>query len=292
MIKSFYFIREFGSLLDGNKSARVAGAILSIFAFVVLIYALLLPKNQPLRVSSGLEKFPGDHRTLAQIEQGLSASRINELYLSLRKLNSVDNLILVLSEEVKQGILTVPPEMSENSDFFLIKTDNREELRRELKTQPEITMITTISGQVQPQRQQTFPLWVKILFLVIGVTFAGLAFYLLRSGTEEILEGWEGELQIIKYSGLSKFSVKLPLAVLGTLSGLIGSGLSVVLLFVLSFLADRGTWLIRDLPGLPTNTSLLLITVWSLLLGLILGFLASLSSLRVVDIKWESKANK
>lgn len=288
MIKSFYFIREFGSLLDGNKSAKVAGAILSIFAFIVLIYALLLPKNQPLQVSSGLEKFPGGHKTLAQIEPGLSASRTDELYLSLRQLNSVDNLILVLSEEVKQGILNVPPEMSENSDFFLIKTDDREKLRQELKTQPEIKMITTISGQIQSQGSQSLPLWLKILILVIGVTFAGLAFYLLRSATEDMLEGWEGELQMIKYSGLSKFSVKLPLALLGTLFGLIGSGLSVVLLFVLSFLADKGIPLIQGLPGLPTNASLLLITVWSLLLGLVLGFLASLSSLRVVDLMWES----
>lgn len=292
MTKGFYFIREFGSLLDGTKAAKVAGAILSIFAFIVLIYVLLLPKNQPLQVSSGLEKFPGDHKTLAQIEQDLSASSVDDLYLSLRQLDSVDNLILVLSEEVKQGILNVPNEMSENSDFFLIKTSNREQLREELKTQPEINMITTISGQVQQKGSQSLSLWLKILILVIGVGFAGLAFYLLRSATEEILEGWEGELQIIKYSGLSKFSVKLPLALLGTLFGLIGSGLSVVLLFVLTLLADNGIWLLERLPGLPTNTSLLLITIWSLLLGLVLGFLASFSSLRVVDLLWDSKSDQ
>ena len=106
-----------------------------------------------------------------------------------------------------------------------------------------------------------------------------------------VLEGWEGELQIIKYSGLSRFSVKFPLAMLGTLFGLLGSVLSVVALFVLSLLADNGVWLIQSLPGLPTSTSLLLITVWSLLLGLVLGFLASLSSLRVVDLKWDSKSS-
>ena len=288
MIKSFYFIGEFGSLLDGNKAAKVAGAILSIFAFIILIYALLLPKNQPLQVSSGIEKFPRDHRTLAQIEQGLSASSIDDLYLSLRQLNSVDNLILVLSEEVKQGMLNIPPEMSENADFFLIKTDDREQLRTELKTQPQIKMVTTISNQIQQQSSQSFSLWLKILILVIGVGFAGLAFYLLRSATEDILENWEGELQIIKYSGLSRISVKLPLTLLGTLFGLIGSVLSVVLLFVLSVLAENGIWLIQRLPGLPTDTSILLITVWSLLLGLVLGFLASLSGLRVVDLMWSS----
>jgi hypothetical protein len=291
MTKSFYFIREFGGLLNGNRAAKVAGAILSIFAFIILIYALLLPKNQPLQVSSGLEKFPQDHKTLAQIEPGLSSTGIDELYLSLRQLNSVDNLILILSEEVKQGILNVPPEMSEDSDFFLIKTGNREQLLDELKTQPRIEMVTTISGQIQRQGSESFSLWLKIIILAIGVAFAGLAFYLLRSVTEDVLEGWEGELQIIKYSGLSRLSVKFPLAMLGTLFGLLGSVLSVVALFVLSLLADNGVWLIQSLPGLPTNTSLLLVTVWSLLLGLVLGFLASLSSLRVVDLKWDSKAN-
>jgi len=291
MTKSFYFIREFGGLLNGNRAAKVAGAILSIFAFIILIYALLLPKNQPLQVSSGLEKFPQDHKTLAQIEPGLSSTGIDELYLSLRQLNSVDNLILILSEEVKQGILNVPPEMSEESDFFLIKTGNREQLLDELKTQPRIEMVTTISGQIQRQGSESFSLWLKIIILAIGVAFAGLAFYLLRSVTEDVLEGWEGELQIIKYSGLSRLSVKFPLAMLGTLFGLLGSVLSVAALFVLSLLADNGVWLIQSLPGLPTNTSLLLVTVWSLLLGLVLGFLASLSSLRVVDLKWDSKVN-
>jgi cell division protein FtsX len=291
MTKSFYFIREFGGLLNGNRSAKVAGAIFSIFAFIILIYALLLPKNQPLQVSSGLEKFPQDHKTLAQIEPGLSSTAIDELYLSLRRLNSVDNLILVLSEEVKRGILNVPPEMSEESNFFLIKTDDREQLLDELKTQPRIQMVTRISGQITRSGSESFSLWLKIIILAIGVAFAGLAFYLLRSVTEDVLEGWEGELQIIKYSGLSRFSVKFPLAMLGTLFGLLGSVLSVVALFVLSLLADNGVWLIQSLPGLPTSTSLLLITVWSLLLGLVLGFLASLSSLRVVDLKWDSKSS-
>lgn len=291
MTKGFYFIKEFGRLLDGTKAGKVAGAILSIFAFIVLIYVLLLPKNQPLQVSSGVEKFPSGHKTLAQIEQGLSSTRIDELYLSLRDLNSVDNLILVLSEEVKQGILNVPPEMSENSNFFLIKTNNREQLREELRTQPEINMITTISGEIKRQGSGPLPLWLKILILVIGVTFAGLAFYLLKSATEDILEDWKGELQVVKYSGLSRFSVKFPLVLLGILFGLLGSVLSVVLLFVLSFLADNGIGIIQQLPGLPTNTSLLLITVWSLLLGLVLGFLASLSSLRVVDLMWNSEPN-
>lgn len=291
MTKGFYFIKEFGRLLDGTKAGKVAGAILSIFAFIVLIYVLLLPKNQPLQVSSGVEKFPSGHKTLAQIEQELSSTRIDELYLSLRDLNSVDNLILVLSEEVKQGILNVPPEMSENSNFFLIKTNNREQLREELRTQPEINMITTISGEIKRQGSGPLPLWLKILILVIGVTFAGLAFYLLKSATEDILEDWKGELQVVKYSGLSRFSVKFPLVLLGILFGLLGSVLSVVLLFVLSFLADNGIGIIQQLPGLPTNTSLLLITVWSLLLGLVLGFLASLSSLRVVDLMWNSEPN-
>ena len=181
--------------------------------------------------------------------------------------------------------------MSEESNFFLIKTDDREQLLDELKTQPRIQMVTRISGQITRSGSESFSLWLKIIILAIGVAFAGLAFYLLRSVTEDVLEGWEGELQIIKYSGLSRFSVKFPLAMLGTLFGLLGSVLSVVALFVLSLLADNGVWLIQSLPGLPTSTSLLLITVWSLLLGLVLGFLASLSSLRVVDLKWDSKSS-
>ena len=289
MTKSLYFIKEFGSFLDGTRAAKVAGFILSIFVFIVLIYSLLLPKNQPLEVSSGLEKFPQDHRTLAQIEPDLSANAINDLYLSLRQLDSVDNAILVLSEEVDQGILHPPPEVSENSDFFLIKTDDRGQLLSELKTQPGIQMVSTISGKTKSKESDSLPLWLKILILIGGVIVAGLAFYLYRSVTKEIFDIWEGELQIIKYSGLSKFTIKFPLAFLGTLFGLTGSVLSVVFLLVLSIFADNGVWLVRSLPGLPPNTSLLLVALWSLLLGLVLGFLASLSSLRVVDLKWEFK---
>lgn len=292
MTKSLYFIKEFSGLLDGTRITKIAGFILSIFVFILLIYTLLLPKNQPLQVSSGLEKFPQGHRTLAQIEPGLSATSINDLYLSLRQLESVNNAILVLSEEVDQGILNPPPEVSKDSDFFLIKTENRDQLLNELKTLQKIQMVSTISGETKTQGGNYLPLWSKILILVVGVAIAGLAFYLYRSVTEDVFDNWEGELQIIKYSGLSKFSVKFPLTLLGTLFGLIGSILSVILLLVLSVLADNGIWLVQNLPGLPPNTSLLLVTLWSLFLGLILGFLASLSSLRVVDLKWNLKNHK
>ncbi len=286
-MKSFYFIREFGSLMDGKKAARTAGVVLSIFAFIVLIYFLLLPKDQPLNVSTGLEEFPQNHNTLAQIQTGLSSSEINDLYLSLRRLQSVDNLILVLSEEVNQGHLKVPSELSQEADFFLIKTSDQDQLLQELKNQPRIRMVTTLSGQIRRQGSEPHSLWMKILILVIGVLLAGLSFYLLRSLIDRILDSWEGELQIVKYSGLPRFSVKFPLALGGTGLGLLGSILSVLLLLALSTWAD-GIRILQQLPRLLDNTSLLVITIWSLLLGVVLGFLASLSSLRAVDHFWTS----
>lgn len=273
--------------MDRNKWAKAAGALLTIFGFIVLVYVLLLPKDQPLQVSTGLEKFPDDHKTLAQIRGGLSTSDIDSLYLSLRRLKSVDNLILVLSEEVKQGILNVPPEVSQDSDFFLIKTSNRDQLLDELRTQPDITMVTRLTGSTQRSSKEPLSLWLKIVILAIGVIIAGTGFYLLRSVSEDLLQSWRGELQIIKYSGLSKLSVKIPLVVLSTTIGLCGSILSVLLLFGLSTWANSGIWIAEKLPGLLNNTSLLIITIWSLLLGLVLGFLGSLSSLRLVDEAWK-----
>ncbi|MCF7875928.1 hypothetical protein K9M06_02620 [Candidatus Bipolaricaulota bacterium] len=273
--------------MDRKKWAKALGALATIFAFIVLVYVLLLPKDQPLQVSTGLEKFPDDHRTLAQIRSGLSTTEINNLYLSLRRLESLDNLILVLAEEVDQGIINVPPEVSKNSDFFLIKTSDRDQLLNELKTQPDITLITRLSSQAQRGTKEPLTLWVKVLILVLGVLVAGTGFYLLRSVTRDLLKSWRGELQIIKYSGLTKLSVKAPLVLLSTGLGLAGSVLSVLLLFALSTWANSGIWIAQKLPGLLNNTSLLIITLWSLLLGVVLGFLASLSSLRVVDEAWK-----
>jgi len=287
MTKFFYFTKEFGSLMDRQKWAKTLGALATIFAFIVLVYVLLLPKDQPLQVSTGLEKFPDDHRTLAQIRSGLSTTEINNLYLSLRRLESVDNLILVLAEEVDQGIINVPPEVSKNSDFFLIKTSDGDQLLNELKTQPNITLVTRLSDQSQRGTKEPLTLWVKVLILVLGVLVAGTGFYLLRSVTRDLLKSWQGELQIIKYSGLTKLSVKAPLVLLSTGLGLAGSVLSVLLLFALSTWANSGIWIAQKLPGLLNNTSLLIITLWSLLLGVVLGFLASLSSLRVVDEAWK-----
>ncbi|MBS3739748.1 hypothetical protein KGY47_00045 [Candidatus Bipolaricaulota bacterium] len=291
MKKSFYFIREFGGLMDRGKYGKVLGALLSIFIFIVLIYVLLLPKNQPPKVSNDLKNFPENHNTLTQIKPGLSAGSINDLYLSLRRLESVENIILVLSEEVQQGILSIPPEFSGDSDFFLIKTSDREKLLEELKTQPQIEMVSTLSNLSQSRRSDSLTLWVKIIILLIGVLLAAMTFYFIRSTARDILDSWEGELQIVKYSGLSRFSVKLPLVILGSLTGFIGSVLSILLLFALSAWSISGLWLSQQLSGLLNSTSLLITMAWSILLGIVLGFLASLSSTRVVDEQWNSQLN-
>lgn len=89
------------------------------------------------------------HRMLAQIQSGLSSSSINNLYLSLRRLKSVENIILVLSEEVQQGILSIPS--GQGSDFFLVKTSDRGKSLEEPNTQPQIEMVSTISGRSQPK---------------------------------------------------------------------------------------------------------------------------------------------
>ena len=288
MTNSFYFIGEFVSLLDKKKGSKAIGALLAVFLFIGLIYVLLLPQEQPLKLSSGLEKFPENHNTLAQIESGLSSSAINDLYLSLRRLDSVENLILVLSEEVKQGVLNVPEELSPDSDFFLIETANREKLLSELKTQPQIVMVTKLTGKIRQSSDRSLALWMKVLVLLVGIFLAGLAFYLLKSLTEDLLDSWEGELQIIKYTGLSRASVKFPLVLLGTGLGLAGSVLSVLVLVALSTWSNTGLWIAKSLQGFLDNTSLLITVIWSLVIGLALGFLASLASLRAVDEKWET----
>lgn len=291
MKNTFFFTKELGGLVDREKMAKVLGALLSVFLFLVLLYVLLLPKDQPLRTSSELEYFPQGHRTLARIENGLSSSSIDDLYLSLRRLDSVENIILVLSEEVQQGILTLPPELPEDSNYFLIKTSNRDQLLEELKTQPEIPVVTVLSGQASSRSSGSLSLWLKVIILLAGFFMAGLTFYLIRSFTRDLLDSWEGELEIIKYSGGSRLSVKTPLVMIGSLTGLLGSILGVILLFLLSLWSSTGIWLSRYLSGSLEGTPLLVIAGWSMLLGIILGFLASLSSTRLVDEKWKWELN-
>lgn len=274
--------------MDRGKYGKGLGALLSTFLFIVLVYVLLFPKNQPLKTSNHLENFPENHRTLAQIKRGLSSTAINNLYLSLRRLESVENIILVLSEEVQQGVLTIPSELTEESDFFLIQTSNRDKLLEELKTQPQIKMVSTLSGQPRGKTSDSLALWLKIAILLVGVLLAGLTFYFIRSMAKDIFDSWEGELQIIKYSGLSKSSVKLPLVLIGSLTGFFGSILSILLLFGLSAWSVSGLWFSQQLSGLLSDTSMLITMAWSILLGVVLGFLASLSSTRVVDQKWKS----
>ena len=81
MSKSIYFISEFASLMDGKKWTKAIGAVLCVFAFIVMIYAILLPQDQPVSTGSNLEKFPDDHKTIAQIQSGLSSSEM--IYTSL-----------------------------------------------------------------------------------------------------------------------------------------------------------------------------------------------------------------
>ncbi|MFP4201393.1 MAG: hypothetical protein ACLFSX_00355 [Candidatus Acetothermia bacterium] len=286
MKHTLFFARELVGSLDRRKITKAFGALLSVFLFLVLLYVLLLPKDQPLRTTSELEYFPEGHKTLAQVEEGLSTNAIDDLYLALRRLDSVDNIILVLPEEVQNGILTVPEELPEDSNYFLIKTSDREQLREELKSRPEIPVVTVLTGGASGGKSGPLNTWMKIIILLLAFLMAGGTFYLIRSFTRDLLEGWLGELEIIKYSGGSRLSVKTPLVLIGTLTGFLGSVLSVALLLLLSLWSSSGIPFSRYLAGSLQGTPLLVISGWSLLLGIILGFLASLSSTRLVDEKW------
>lgn len=107
-------IKEFRRLLTRNGLYKTLGAVLFILGFIGLIYILLVPKQQPTIKKTNMEKFPKSFETIAKIRQGLSTNEINELYLSLRRLNSVDGLFLVLSQEIEEGLLQMPSEMSGN----------------------------------------------------------------------------------------------------------------------------------------------------------------------------------
>lgn len=292
MKNTLFFTKELGSSVGRKKLAKAFGALLSVFLFLVLLYALLLPKDQPLQSSSDLNKFPDGHKTLAQIEKDLSSSSINDLYLSLRRLDSIENIILVLSEEVQEGILNVPSDLPEDSNYFLIKTSDRDQLLEGLKEQPEIPVVTVLSGQAGSSSSSPLSLWLKAIILLAGFLMAGLTFYLIRSFTRDLLASWEGELEIIKYAGGSRLSIKTPLVLIGSFTGFLGSILSVVLLFLLSIWSSSGIWLSRYISSSLSGAPLLVIAGWSLLLGIILGFLASLSSTRLVDEKWSWEPNK
>lgn len=291
MQTSLYLIKEFNKVLTKKSLSKTLAAVLFLLAFIGLIYVLLVPKQQPLSVTPTLERFPKGHNTVAQTKTGLSDEEINKLYLSLRRLDSVESLFLVLSEEIKEGLLKLPSELSGNSDIFLLKTPDRESLLNDLRQQPQITMITTLSKRkLNTSSPNNLPGWAKIILLIIAVGLAGLVFYLVKSATKDVLDSWNGEIQIVKYSGLSRLSIKLPLLLFGSSVGLIGSILSLVLLFALSRWAHSGIWLSNHLASLESNTQLLILSVWSILLGVVVGLLSSLFSIREVDKKWNSNS--
>jgi len=266
-------------------------SVLLILAFIAIIYVLLVPKQQTTRTVSATDKFPEGHNTVAQIQPGLSDSAIDDLYLSLRRLRSIESLFPVLSEEIEKGMLQLPSEMSGSSDVFLIKTPDREALLQELRQQPQITMVSTLSkSEVRAKSTNSLPGWLKVVLLVADVLLIGLAFYLIKSTSRDVLDSWEGEVQIMKYSGVSRSSVKFPLMVFGVVLGLAGSILSILLLIALSTWASSGIWLSSQLAGLQSNTHFLILSVWSILLGMVVGFLSSLFSLCEVDSKWETNS--
>ncbi len=289
MQASLYLIKEFRRLLTRNALIKTLGAVLFILGFIALIYVLLIPKQQPLSVKPEMERFPEGFNTVAQIRGNLSSGEINELYLSLRRLNSVDGIFLVLSEEIEKGLLQLPSELSGGSDVFLVKTPDREKMLADLRKQPDITMVSSLTARnLNTEAGTKLPLWLKIVLLIIAVGLVGLVFYLIKSTTKEVLDSWEGEIQIMRYSGLSRGSIKFPVMLFGILVGLVGSVLSLILLFALSQWASSGIWLSNQLANLQSDTTILILVVWSVLLGVVVGFLSSLFSLREVDARWES----
>ncbi|MFP4589193.1 MAG: hypothetical protein ACOCZX_04725 [Candidatus Bipolaricaulota bacterium] len=274
-------LKEFGL----RRFLLTLGGLGALILFLLFFQLLFLGKSQPPNsASQPLSRYRGD--VVVQLEAELSDSEINDLYIRIGDWGRVNSIQFYFSEELTSQNLELPSALSSDANFFFITPgESPQELVEELESLGGIETATLLSENLKTSTPPSFrfPAWMRACSLAGAILFALGALALFRQGMKSVGSGWKGEFLILKYAGVEPYKIKIPFIGYGLLSGIICSLICIGLLAALSGLANEANILGRSFPALLDGSFILILTLWSALLGPTIGLLGVLLGLEDIN---------
>lgn len=280
-----YIFNQLSKELFLKKAGYSLGAFLCILLFLLSFQLFFVVRSQPKKAT--LKNSIGKRGEIAaQLENETTEKKINDLYLRLRKWEKISGIQLILAQEITEKY-RLPKGFSSGSSIFLVDPSNGgPKLLNKLEGEKQISLATTLEEPIKTTRNLALPGWIKPMSLVAVLVFSLMALSLFYLLVTYVSTKWRGEFEILKYSGVKRSAVKLPVITYGILTGLAGSAFGIIILYVLTSWIKIGGWAQNSLPSLLDGSFVMGLALWSLLLGPVIGLSGILLGLDSIDERW------
>ena len=303
----FYTIRQGFVNIFRNKwysLASVATIAACLFLFGLFYSVVMNFRSIVLKAEEGVsvtvffhnEKDACDSHGEGQIP---SDARIEEIGQSIANRTEVSEVVFTSDEEAwenyrrenwgenyeaySKGFLENPLEGDDSYEIFISDVSMQSALVTWLESLPEVRKVNhsaltadTLSGA---------NLLIAYVSIGIIVILLAVAIFLISNTVAIGISVRSEEINIMKYVGATDFFVRSPFVLEGMLIGLLGAALPLWLIYgiynyTLNYIAERFSILTKFLAFLPTEEVFGVLTPVSLLVGVGIGFLGSIVTVR------------
>ncbi len=303
----FYTIRQGFVNIFRNKwysLASVATIAACLFLFGLFYSVVMNFRSIVLKAEEGVsvtvffhnEKDACDSHGEGQIP---SDARIEEIGQSIANRTEVSEVVFTSDEEAwenyrrenwgenyeaySKGFLENPLEGDDSYEIFISDVSMQSALVTWLESLPEVRKVNhsaltadTLSGA---------NLLIAYVSVGIIVILLAVAIFLISNTVAIGISVRSEEINIMKYIGATDFFVRSPFVLEGMLIGLLGAALPLWLIYgiynyTLNYIAERFSILTKFLAFLPTEEVFGVLTPVSLLVGVGIGFLGSIVTVR------------
>ena len=303
----FYTIRQGFVNIFRNKwysLASVATIAACLFLFGLFYSVVMNFRSIVLKAEEGVsvtvffhnEKDACDSHGEGQIPSDV---RIEEIGQSIANRTEVSEVVFTSDEEAwenyrrenwgenyeaySKGFLENPLEGDDSYEIFISDVSMQSALVTWLESLPEVRKVNhsaltadTLSGA---------NLLIAYVSIGIIVILLAVAIFLISNTVAIGISVRSEEINIMKYVGATDFFVRSPFVLEGMLIGLLGAALPLWLIYgiynyTLNYIAERFSILTKFLAFLPTEEVFGVLTPVSLLVGVGIGFLGSIVTVR------------
>lgn len=303
----FYTIRQGFVNIFRNKwysLASVATIAACLFLFGLFYSVVMNFRSIVMKAEEGVsvtvffhnEKDMCDSHGEGQIP---SDARIEEIGQSIANRTEVSEVVFTSDEEAwenyrrenwgenyeaySKGFLENPLEGDDSYEIFISDVSMQSALVTWLESLPEVRKVNhsaltadTLSGA---------NLLIAYVSIGIIVILLAVAIFLISNTVAIGISVRSEEINIMKYVGATDFFVRSPFVLEGMLIGLLGAALPLWLIYgiynyTLNYIAERFSILTKFLAFLPTEEVFGVLTPVSLLVGVGIGFLGSIVTVR------------
>lgn len=186
-------------------------------------------------------------------------------------------------EDYAEGFPENPLQGSDNYEVFLSDVEMQDALVTWLKSIPEVRKVNY--SELTANTLSGMSLLIAYVSIGIIIILLAVSVFLISNTVAIGISVRKEEINIMKYIGATDFFVRAPFVLEGVLIGLMGAGIPLVLIYslynyVVTYVMQEFAVLTTFLNFLPVQKIFEFLTPMSLVVGVGIGFLGSISTVR------------